>query len=143
MVEKVGGATWYGDLADGKGIFKLESNPGATKNAFVLQYDDQIGTNPEAMLGAAQSGCYSLVLSMLLGKAGYDVQQVDTQSVITVGNGPDGYGILGIKLITNVTLKGITEEEFNRLALEAKDVCLVSKALSAVEIQLEAHLQDE
>jgi lipoyl-dependent peroxiredoxin len=143
MVEKIGGATWYGDLADGNGLFKLDSSLDTTKNKFALQYDQKIGTNPEAMLGAAQSGCYSLVLSMLLGKAGYDVQQVDTQSVITVGNGPDGYGILGIKLITNAKLTGITQEEFNRLALEAKDVCLVTKALSAVEIQLEAHLLDE
>ncbi len=143
MVEKIGGATWHGNLTEGHGRFKLDSPPDEVKNAFKLQYDEQLGTNPEAMLGAAQSGCYSLVLSMLLSKAGHDVQQVDTRAVITVGDGPDGYGIQGIKLITNAKLQGITEEDFIKYALDAKDICLVTKALSAVDIQLEAHLNQE
>lgn len=143
MVEKIGGATWYGDLANGFGQFKLDSDQKEAKNAFSLQYDADLGTNPEAMLGSAQAGCYSLVLSMLLNNAGFKVDRIDTDALITVGTGSDGYGILGIKLVTKAMLTGISQEEFLKFTVKAKNTCLVCKALSAVEIELDAHLVTE
>jgi lipoyl-dependent peroxiredoxin len=140
MVEKIGSATWHGDLASGYGQFKLDADLTETKSAFSVQYDENLGTNPEAMLGASQAGCYSLVLSMLLSKAGYMVDHIDTRSVMTVGTGPEGYGILGIKLITHAQVADIAEDEFEKIAIKAKGTCLICKALSAVDIELDAHL---
>ena len=74
------------------------------------------------MLGATQSGCYSLGLSMLLSYAGYQVIEIDTRAIVTVGNGPDGYGILGIKIITNAKLDAISEIEFEKFTLDAKNL---------------------
>ena len=140
MVDKIGSASWHGNLPGGHGLFKLDSSPAETKNAFKVQYDNETGTNPEAMLGAAQAGCYSLVLSMLLSRAGYEVKEIDTTANVTVGNGPEGYGIQGIKLITNATVDNISVDDFSKYLDEAKNTCLICKALSAVNIELEANL---
>ena len=137
---RVGSAKWLGKYPAGQGQFILDAEPQEAKNAFTVEYDHSLGSNPEAMLGAAQSGCYSLVLSMILSKAGYDVEEVDTHAEVAVGNGPDGYGILGIKLITKASVEGIDDSEFQTYAVDAKNTCFVCKALAAVDIELEAHL---
>jgi len=51
-----------------------------------------------------------------------------------------GAGITGSHLLVSAKVPGITEEEFERLAEEAKQNCPVSKALAGIPITLEASL---
>ena len=45
-----------------------------------------------------------------------------------------------ITLTSTVTAPGVDADEFQRLAKGAKENCPVSRALNAVEIELDAHL---
>lgn len=140
MVKKIGEATWKGPLVGGAGVLKLGDGSPGTKQRFTLSYEQGQGTNPEEMLGAAQAGCFSMVLSMELSNAGYEVEEINTKAIITVDQGEDGYGITDIKLVTRAKVENIEMEEFSKFAAKAKEICLITKALSSVETQLEANL---
>ena len=51
-----------------------------------------------------------------------------------------GTGITGSHLLVSAKVAGISEDEFERLANEAKENCPVSKALAGIPITLEASL---
>jgi len=140
MVKKIGEATWKGPLVGGEGVLSLGDGSSTAKQRFTLSYEQGQGTNPEEMLGAAQAGCFSMVLSMELSNAGYKVEEINTKAVITVDQGEAGYGITDIKLVTHAKVQDIDIEAFSKFADKAKGICLITKALSSVETQLEANL---
>jgi osmotically inducible protein OsmC len=51
-----------------------------------------------------------------------------------------GTGITGSHLNVNAVVPGLSPEDFDRLAQEAKSGCPVSAALAGIEITLEATL---
>ena len=51
-----------------------------------------------------------------------------------------GEGITGSHLLVSAKVPGISEQDFERLADEAKQNCPVSKALTGIPITLEASL---
>ena len=62
-MDKSASAHWEGSLKKGKGTISTES--GALKNSpygFNTRFEDQPGTNPEELLGAAHAGCFSMAL---------------------------------------------------------------------------------
>ena len=51
-----------------------------------------------------------------------------------------GKGVLGSHLLVNAVVPGISEEEFHRIAEDAKVNCPISQALASIPITLEAEL---
>jgi osmotically inducible protein OsmC len=49
-------------------------------------------------------------------------------------------GITGSHLLVSAKVAGISEQDFDRIAVEAKDTCPVSRALAGIPITLEANL---
>ncbi len=90
-------SVWTGTLKEGAGAMSVGT--GAFKD---LQFshpsrfgtDDAI-TNPEEMIGASISGCYSMFLSALLTKKGLTPDTITTTAAVTLGEGPL---ITGIKV---------------------------------------------
>jgi lipoyl-dependent peroxiredoxin len=56
--------------------------------------------------------------------------------------GEAGFAITRIDLVTRGVVPGISDADFKRLAEATKTGCIVSRALSAVPMQLDAQLQD-
>lgn len=132
-------ATWKGDLKSGHGWIKSETDALNGTYSAASRFEDGSGTNPEELIGAAHAGCYSMALSLLLSGEGHKPEAIDTRAEVTIEKQGDGYAITGIALSTKCDVPGITAEEFDKFANQAKEGCPVSKALS-VPISLTAEL---
>lgn len=133
-------ATWYGDLPSGRG--ELSSDSGvlsSTPYSFGTRFENEKGTNPEELIGAAHAGCFSMALSGILGRGGVTPERIDTTARVSLDKVDDGFAITGIHLDTRVEASGLDAETFEEAANAAKAGCPVSKALS-VEITLSATL---
>jgi osmotically inducible protein OsmC len=130
---------WFGDLHEGSGTTSLDSSDAAEfPMTWLARSEGLVGhTNPEELLGASHSACYSMTLSGALGRAGHAPESLQVTAAVTF---QPGEGITGSHLLVSAKVPGITEEEFERIADEAKDRCWVSKALSGIPITLEASL---
>ena len=140
MIKRTATAVWKGDLKDGAGSLALGSGAFEGKYSFTSRFEDGTGTNPEELIGAAHAGCFSMALSGDLSKAGYTVEEINTEAIVSMEKGEAGFGITGVKLVSKARVRDITMDEFAKYASGAKENCPVSKALAAVDIQLEAHL---
>lgn len=130
-------AEWKGTLKEGWGTMKLGSGAFEGSYSFSSRFEEAPGTNPEELIGAAHAGCFTMFLSALLTDAGFPPKQLQTTAKVHLKAGPI---IAAIDLTTEGIVPGIQESEFLKLAESAKKDCPVSKALSAVEINLSAKL---
>lgn len=129
-------AVWNGDIKSGSG--HLSSQSGVLKStpySFHSRFGDEKGTNPEELLAAAHAGCFTMKLDLDLTEAGYKVESLETESVVTIEEGK----ILLSELTLKAKIPGISEEDFQRIAKGAEENCPVSVAFS-FDIKLHASL---
>ncbi|MDQ1747695.1 MAG: lipoyl-dependent peroxiredoxin [Frankiaceae bacterium] len=131
--------TWTGGLADGRGEVTLQSSGIGTYDvSWAARSEEPNGkTSPEEMIAAAHSACFSMALSNALGKAGTPPQQLQTSAEVDF---QPGQGITQIRLSVRGQVDGIDADAFVSAAEDAKQNCPVSKALTGVEITLDAAL---
>jgi len=140
MPARASTAEWKGTLKEGSGTMRLASGKYDGPFTWASRFEDADGTNPEELVGAAHAGCYSMFLSALLTKAGFPPESIKTTATVNLAAGPT---IDRIDLVTRAVVPGISAEEFDKLSLDAKAGCPISKALAAVnEITLDAQLVD-
>lgn len=130
---------WRGDLMTGSGSTSLDTSQSGT---FPVDWAARSGerggkTTPEEFLGAAHSACFSMALSNALADNGTPPESLQVTASVTF---VPGTGITGSHLLLNAKVPGLSEEDFHRLAEEAKLGCPVSQALAGIEITLEATL---
>lgn len=129
-------ANWKGTGMEGKGTISTQSTTlNNAQLSFKTRFEEGVGTNPEELLGAAHSGCFTMQLSFLLNEAGFTADNLDTSAKVTFEDG----AITHIHLETTGDVPNITEAQFIELAQKSKEVCPVSKLLNA-EITLSAKL---
>ncbi|CAN5490129.1 OsmC family peroxiredoxin [soil metagenome] len=130
---------WFGDLQSGSGTTSLDSSDaGEFPVTWQARTEGVVGrTNPEELLGASHSACYSMQFSSTLAKAGHPPESLQVTAAVTF---QVGEGITGSHLLVSAKVPGISEDEFQKLAADAKENCPVSKALSGIPITLEASL---
>lgn len=133
-------AHWSGDLKSGSGRVKLGSGAFEGPYSFISRFESGGGTNPEELLGAAHAGCFSMALSLALSMAGHVPTSVDTTATVHLEKGAAGFSITSIDLVTRGIVPGIDSDTFKKFANETKTGCIVSRALSAVPITLDAQL---
>lgn len=141
-IKKTASAVWEGGLKDGKGTISTESN--SLRNnpyGFNTRFENQPGTNPEELIGAAHAGCFSMAFSMILGEAGLTADRIDTIAEVTLEKLSDGFAITKVHLILKAKVPGADKAKFEELANKAKAGCPVSKVLKA-QISLDATLVD-
>jgi osmotically inducible protein OsmC len=134
-------ATWEGGLREGKGSFRGESGAIDASYSFGSRFGDSGGTNPEELLAAAEAACFSMALAVGLEQAGTPPTRVHTDAACTVEKVEDGFKITTIKLRVRAQVPGIDDAAFQQAAEATKKGCPVSKALSGVDIQMEAVLE--
>jgi osmotically inducible protein OsmC len=129
-------ANWKGTGKEGKGTNSTQS--GVLNNAqysFNTRFADGIGTNPEELVAAAHSGCFTMKLSFALNEAGFTADNIDTKCTITLENGAITESHLEVK----ATVPGIDAAKFAEVAADAKANCPISKLLNT-NITMEASL---
>ena len=140
MPTRTSSARWEGDLKSGAGTVKTGSGSFQGSYSFPSRFESGEGTNPEELVAAAHAACYSMALSNGLAKAGFTPTSVETSAAVQFGPVEGGFAITRIDLTTRGDVPGIDAADFEKHALEAKAGCPISKALSAVEITLDAQL---
>lgn len=134
-------AKWTGDLAHGKGTMAFGSGAYSGNYSFASRFEDGTGTNPEELIGAAHAGCFSMAFSHELAQAGFTPESVETTANVHLDKDAGGFSITKVHLECVASVPGISEELFMEKAKGAKAGCPVSRALGAIEITLDAKLQ--
>ena len=140
MAIRTAKAAWNGSLKEGDGTLALGSGAFEGRYSFNSRFEDGAGTNPEELLGAAHAGCFSMALAAGLGRAGFAPKRVETVAKVHLGKTDAGLAITRIDLETRAEVPGIDEVTFQKHAEDTKTGCIVSRALAAVEMRLDAKL---
>lgn len=143
MPVRIAQATWEGSVTDGKGTITAESGAVDAANSLAMRTDEGVSaTNPEELIASAHAGCFSMMLSALLSKAGNPPERIDTTAKVHLAKLDTGLRITKSELTTRARVPGIDDAAFQQIAQEAKAVCPVSVALAGVdEITLQATLE--
>ena len=145
MPTRTARTAWTGTLEQGSGQVELTSSKlGTYEMSFPKRAADQANgaTSPEELIAAAHSACYAMQLSALIGQAGGTPQALDVQADVSLGPDPaGGFKLTGIKLTVRGEVDGLNDEQFAEAASAAKAGCPVSKALTGVDITLDAALE--
>ncbi len=139
-MDRKASAQWNGDLKSGKGSLSVGSKAFTLPYSFVSRFEGSGDTNPEELIGAAHAGCFSMALAHALATAGHKPESVATTATVQINKGDAGFAISGIALSTRGVVPGLSNEEFVKFAEETKTACIVSRALSAVPMTLDAAL---
>ncbi|MCA1712583.1 MAG: OsmC family peroxiredoxin [Actinobacteria bacterium] len=144
MPARTARTAWNGGLEDGSGQVELTSSKVGTYDvSFPKRAADEAGgtTSPEELIAAAHSSCYAMQFSGLVAEAGGTPQSVEVTADVSLGADPaGGFRLTGIKLTVRAEVEGLDEAAVLKVADEAKATCPVSKALTGVEITLDAAL---
>jgi osmotically inducible protein OsmC len=137
---------WNGTLEQGSGQVELSSSKvGTYEVSFPKRAADDAGgtTSPEELIAAAHSACFAMQLSANVAEAGGTPQSLEVSADVSLG--PDqengGFKLTGIRLTVRGEVDGLDAAGFEKAAQQAKAGCPVSKALTGVEITLEAALE--
>ena len=133
-------ATWEGTLNDGKGRFWTESGEVSGVFSSGTRFEEQPGTNPEELVGAALAGCFSMALAGDLGRAGHAPEAIRTVAMVNLDKGEHGFAITGIDLDAEATVPEIEASELESIARSTKENCPIGKAFAAVPITLRIKL---
>jgi lipoyl-dependent peroxiredoxin len=139
--KRTANARWEGSLQEGSGTMRMASGAYEGPYSFQSRFEEGDGTNPEELIAAAHAGCFSMALSGELGRAGHEVESVETEATVHIEKVEDGFAIKRIELRSRVSASGLDDSDFQQAAEAAKEGCPVSQALAAVEsIELDARL---
>jgi osmotically inducible protein OsmC len=135
---------WHGSGPKGDG--KITTLSGAIKdqpysvNSRFQSEDGKAGTNPEELIAAAHSGCFTMALAFQLTNAGHEPTELKTVATVSMEKQDPGWTITGIHLDVEGKVPGVDAAKFDELANTAKKGCPVSRALSATPITMTAKL---
>jgi lipoyl-dependent peroxiredoxin len=145
MATRTARTAWTGTLQEGSGQVELSSSHVATFDVnFPKRAADEADgtTSPEELIAAAHSSCFAMQLSGNIANAGGTPVALDVQADVSLGPDPDGgFHLTGIALTVRGEVEGLDANGFEEAAQAAKVGCPVSKALTGVEITLDAQLK--
>lgn len=140
MIKQRGKAVWTGDIK-GHGTISTQSGVIEAPYSVGSRFEGQKGTNPEELIGAAHAGCYTMYLTSVLTQGGHSPEGITTTSLVTMDPTAQPPLITSIHVSTEGQVPGLSPEEFQAFAEDAKANCPISRALSTVgEMTLEAKL---
>jgi lipoyl-dependent peroxiredoxin len=132
-------AKWEGGLKGGNGSFSGQTGLGGQYN-FSSRFESGTGSNPEELLAAAEAACFSMALSGNLEKNGTVPTSVETKAACTIEKVNDAMTVTKIVLDVRAAVPNLDDATFQRIATQTKETCPVSRALKAVDIQVNATL---
>jgi len=120
-------AVWKGSVKEGKGTISTQSTVlNNTQYSFGSRFEEGVGTNPEELIAAAHSGCFTMQLSAFIGEAGFEAENIQTKCEINFQNGT----IVGSHLTVEAKIPGITNDTFQELVSKAEKQCPISRLLN-------------
>ena len=138
--------TWNGDLADGSGSVTAGTT-GLFQDlpvSWASRTEAPEGrTSPEELLAAAHASCFAMALSAGLARAGTPPEHLHIEAEVTFDKVGEAWTVTHSRLIVVGHVDGLSPEEFDAAAQDAKDGCPISRALKGnVELSVEATLEN-
>ncbi|MEV6488224.1 OsmC family protein [Actinoplanes sp. NPDC051633] len=141
MPIRTASARWEGNLTEGSGTVTTGKGGYQGNYSFKSRFEEGEGTNPEELIAAAHSGCFSMAFSKGLADAGFTPTSVETTAKVHLDKTDAGFGVTRIDLDTVGAVPGIDEGTFQKIAEGAKENCPISRLLSpGAQITLTAKL---
>lgn len=139
-----GSAVWNGTEKSGSGVMikggvRIQYDRAYRGNPIDNADDANLGS-PEALLGMAFAGCFSMALAADLGDAGFEPFRIETFAKARTEAGANGFALREIELHCEAAVSDIPQARFQTIAEQTKRNCLVSRALAAVPARLDARL---
>ena len=132
MITRTASATYEGFGKEGKG--KVSTQSGVLSDnpyGFATRFENEPGTNPEELIGAAHAACFTMALSFALAKEGLTDGTLETTAKVKLDKEGDGFRISRSDLSLTARIDGIDPDRFAAIAADAKANCPVSKLLNA------------
>lgn len=137
--------TWNGDLATGSGSVTAGTT-GLFQDLPVSWASRTEGpegrTSPEELLAAAHASCFAMAFSAGLARAGTPPEHLHVEAEVTFDKVGEAWSVTSSRLVVMGHVDGLSPEEFDAAAQDAKDGCPISRALKGnVELSVEATLE--
>jgi len=119
-------AVWKGSVKEGAGTLTTQSKVlDSAQYSFKTRFEDGIGTNPEELIAAAHSGCFTMQLSAYITEEGFEVESLETKCDVDFQDG----SVVGSHLTVTGKVKDITNDKFQELVTKAESNCPISRLL--------------
>jgi osmotically inducible protein OsmC len=139
MATRNGSAVWRGDLQGGEGRITVGNGVHEGPYSFKSRFEDGEGTNPEELIAAAEAGCFTMAMSLMLGNEGHTADELQTDARAELRNVDGAPTITKMILKTRGRVPGLDQATFEKIANQAKETCVISRALAGIEtFELEA-----
>lgn len=139
-------AMWKGDEKNGSGVM----SKGGIEIAYTVKSRmtdtrkrrEQLSAlgSPEELIGMALAGCFSMSLAEQLASSGFPPAWIETGADVSLSSSAEQIHIAEIHLSCAASVDGVDSERFEGLAQLTKRSCVVSRALAAVPVTLDATL---
>lgn len=141
MTTNSASARYEGLGKEGKGSISTRSGVLSDQAyGFGTRFEGKPGTNPEELIAAAHAACFTMATSFALAGAGHADGTLDTKCTVTLEKDGDGFKVTKSALTLTASIPSISQEDFARIADEAKAGCPISKLLNC-EVTLEKTLE--
>jgi lipoyl-dependent peroxiredoxin len=122
---------WKGTLREGTGRMTTESGVlSDTQYSFRTRFAEGIGTNPDELIAASLSGCFSMALSNELGLSGLHPQSIETTATATLEDLTAGWTVTHVQLDVHANVPDASQARFMDAALAAKTKCPIARLLN-------------
>ena len=100
-----------------------------TQYSFGTRFAKGLGTNPDELIAASLSGCFSMALSNELGLAGFHPRCIETSATATLEDLAAGWTVTRIQLDVHATVADVSQSSFMEAAMAAKTNCPIARLL--------------
>lgn len=131
LADRRASVVWKGGLREGSGTMSTASGVlSDTQYSFRTRFTEGEGTNPDELIAAALSGCFTMALVNELGLSGFHPEQIETTATATLENLPVGWTMTRIQLDVHAQVPDLLQVDFMAAATTAKINCPISRLLN-------------
>jgi lipoyl-dependent peroxiredoxin len=129
-MDRSASAVWNGNLHGGEGALTTESGIlSGTQYSYATSFPEGIGTNPDELIAASLSGCFTMALSNELVLCGYHPQRIETVATATLEDLAEGWTVTHVQLDVHANVPDISQACFMDAAIAAKTNCPIARLL--------------
>ena len=123
-------AVWTGNLHQGEGTLTTESGVlSETQYSHGTSFLEGIGTNPDELIAASLSGCFTMALSSELGRCGFHPERIETSATATLEDLAAGWTVTRMQLDVRANVPDASQARFIDAAIAAKTNCPIARLL--------------
>jgi len=124
-------AVWKGNLHEGEGTLTTESGVlSKTQYSHGTSFIEGIGTNPDELVAASLSGCFTMALSSELGRCGFHPERIETIATATLEDLAAGWTVTRVQLDVHANVPDASQARFIDAAIAAKTNCPIARLLN-------------